>query len=189
MYNRIAENQGWIEVICGSMYSGKSEELIRRLKRARIARQKIMIFKPQIDTRYLHDYIVTHDQIKLEATLVSNAEEILTAAKNADVVGIDEAQFIGAGLVRVVEKLANAGKRVILAGLDMDFRGEPFHPMPHLMAIAENISKLHAICSVCGNQALFSYRTSETENLIDIGSDDKYEARCRMHFKKPPIKE
>lgn len=185
MYNRIAENQGWIEVICGSMYSGKSEELIRRLKRANIARQITMIFKPEIDDRYAENAIVTHDKLKLEASSVKDAEEILTAAQNADVIGIDEAQFIGGDLVGITEKLANAGKRVILAGLDMDFRGIPFEPMPHLMAIAESVTKLHAICSVCGNQALFSYRISDTENLIDIGSADKYEARCRMHFNRP----
>lgn len=182
MYNVLTEKQGWIEVVCGSMYSGKSEELIRRLKRARIAKLKVEIFKPVVDTRYFKEYIVSHDQNKLEAHLIDDPKDILRLAKDADVIGIDEAQFLGEELVAIVNQLAIAGKRVVLAGLDMDYLGRPFHPMPELLSIAESITKLHAICSQCGNPALYSYRTSEEESLIAIGSADKYEARCRNHF-------
>jgi thymidine kinase len=189
MYNVLTEKQGWIEVICGSMYSGKSEELIRRLKRALIAKQKISIFKPQIDVRFSEDHIVSHDKNKLEAIMINNPEDILLLAKDADVVGIDEAQFMGMNLINIVSKLANAGKRVIIAGLDMDYRGEPFHPMPELMAIAEDITKTHAICIICGNLAQYTQRLSEETSLIVLGASESYDARCRNHFIRPHKKE
>ncbi|MCB0279353.1 MAG: thymidine kinase [Calditrichaeota bacterium] len=185
MLNYLHEKQGWIEVICGSMYSGKSEELIRRLKRAEIAKQRIAIFKPYIDERYEKEYIISHDQRKLKSQRIDKPYEMLSLAKNADVIAIDEAQFMDNSLIDVVETLANAGKRVIVAGLDMDYRGEPFHPMPAIIAKAEEVTKVHAICVVCGNPANFSQRIAQNDDLIAIGSNDLYEARCRLHFIKP----
>ena len=182
MLNYLHEKQGWIEVVCGSMYSGKSEELIRRLKRAEIAKQKVEIFKPKLDHRYEKEYIVSHDKRKLESHRIEKAEEILILAKDADVIGIDEAQFLGDSLVKVAAQLANAGKRVVIAGLDMDYKGNPFQPIPDLMAIAENVTKTHAICVVCGNPANFSQRIIASDDIIEIGSEDMYEARCRLHF-------
>ena len=185
MLNYISERQGWIEVVCGSMYSGKTDELIRRLKRATIAKQKVITFKPKIDDRYHKEYIVTHDKNSFEAIVVENPEDILTVGKDADVIGIDEGQFMGIGLIEVVNTLANAGKRVIIAGLDMDYKGKPFSPIPELMAIAEHVQKEHAICVVCGNPANYSQRVIPEEELIAVGSTGMYEARCRLHFVKP----
>lgn len=185
MFNVFHEQQGWIEVICGCMYSGKSEELIRRLKRAAIAKQKVAIFKPKIDVRYVKDHIVSHDKNKLKAHLIDDPEEILTIAQNSDVIGIDEAQFMGEKLPEIVDILANAGKRVIVAGLDLDYRGIPFEPMPAIISIAETVTKTHAICVKCGNPAHYSQRTVEETEIIAIGAQDKYEAVCRLHFRKP----
>lgn len=178
------DGRGWIEVICGGMYSGKSEELIRRLKRAQIAKLKTLIVKPEIDNRYSQDHVVTHDQIALKSELVSSARQILPLATAADVIGIDEAQFLDDELPAVVNHLANVGKRVIIAGLDMDFRGIPFQPMPAILAMAEEITKLHAICTVCGQPANYSYRITDAQQHIEIGSDGAYEARCRIHFQR-----
>jgi len=176
---------GWIEVICGSMFSGKTEELIRRMRRAQIARQRIAIFKPAIDTRFSETEIVSHDDQKLPSLIVKNAQQIIPLALEAQVVGIDEAQFFGKSLVRVCKTLANMGKRVIIAGLDMDFRGEPFYPIPDLLAIAEDITKTHAICVICGNPANYTQRKIESKNQVVIGAGDIYEARCRNCFDAP----
>ena len=176
---------GWIEVICGSMFSGKTEELIRRMRRAQIARQRIAIFKPSIDIRFSETEIVSHDDQKLPSLIIKNAQQIIPLALEAQVVGIDEAQFFGKALVRVCKTLANMGKRVIIAGLDMDFRGEPFHPIPELLAIAEDITKTHAICVVCGNPANFTQRKTKSQNQVVIGAADIYEARCRNCFESP----
>jgi thymidine kinase len=170
---------GWIEVICGSMFSGKTEELIRRIRRARIAKQKTVVFKPKIDIRFSAEHVVSHDQQKAEAIQVADAAEILDLAEDYHVVGIDEAQFFKNNLAEVCNKLANRGKRVIVAGLDQDYRGVPFEPMPNLLAIAEYITKDLAICVVCGNPANRTQRVgSQTERIV-IGATDQYEARCR----------
>ena len=175
--------RGWIEVICGSMFSGKTEEIIRRLKRAEIARQEVEIFKPSLDVRYHQLDIVSHNNAsRIRSTPVDNAASILLLAGDAQVVGIDEAQFFDSGLPEVAEKLANSGVRVILAGLDMDSTGAPFGPMPQLLARAEYITKLHAICARCGALAAYSYRKTEDERLILLGELDVYEARCRACF-------
>lgn len=174
---------GWIEVICGSMFSGKTEEIIRRLKRAEIARQKVEIFKPSLDVRYHHLDIVSHNTTsRIRSTPVDAAASILLLAGEAQVVGIDEAQFFDDGLPEVAEKLANSGVRVIIAGLDMDSSGAPFGPMPQLLARAEYITKLHAICARCGGLAAFSYRKTEESRQIMLGEQDLYEARCRACF-------
>ena len=178
---------GWIEVICGSMFSGKTEELIRRIRRAQIARQRVEIFKPAIDTRYSGAEIVSHDEQKLPSIMVKNAPQIISLSLEAQVVGIDEAQFFGKGLVKVAKTLANMGKRVIIAGLDMDYRGEPFHPIPDLLAIAEDITKTHAICVICGNPANFTQRKTKSKNQVVIGAADIYDARCRNCFEPPVI--
>lgn len=170
---------GSIEVIAGSMFSGKTEELIRRLKRAKIARQKVEIFKPEIDVRYSVNEVVSHDENSIQSTPVSNSANILLLSGNVDVIGIDEAQFFDKGLVDVVVKLANMGIRVIVAGLDMDFKGEPFGPIPDLMAVAEYVTKVHAICVKCGNIAQFSHRLSEKEQIVLLGEKDIYEPLCR----------
>ena len=170
---------GSIEVIAGSMFSGKTEELIRRLKRAKIARQKVEIFKPEIDVRYSVSEVVSHDENSIQSTPVSNSANILLLSGNVDVIGIDEAQFFDKGLVDVVVKLANMGIRVIVAGLDMDFKGEPFGPIPDLMAVAEYVTKVHAICVKCGNIAQFSHRLSEKEQIVLLGEKDIYEPLCR----------
>ncbi len=185
MYTVVQKHMGWIEVICGSMFSGKTEELIRRMRRAQIARQRIAIFKPAIDTRFSETEIVSHDDQKLPSLIVKNAQQIIPLALEAQVVGIDEAQFFGKALVRVCKTLANMGKRVIIAGLDMDFRGAPFHPIPDLLAIAEDITKTHAICVVCGNPANFTQRKTKSRNQVVIGAADIYEARCRNCFEAP----
>jgi thymidine kinase len=183
----VHKHMGWIEVICGSMFSGKTEELIRRMRRAQIARQRIEIFKPAIDTRYSEAEIVSHDEQKLPSRMVKNAPQIISLSLEAQVVGIDEAQFFGRGLVKVAKTLANMGKRVIVAGLDMDYRGEPFHPIPDLLAIAEDITKTHAICVICGNPANFTQRKTKSKNQVVIGATDIYEARCRNCFEPPEI--
>lgn len=176
---------GWIEVIAGSMFSGKTEELIRRIRRAQIAKLKVAVFKPRIDTRYSTDRIVSHSDISIPSIVVDNAQQILELAKDAQVVGIDEAQFFDMDLVDVCEKLANDGKRVIVAGLDQDYRGKPFEPMPQLLAIAEYITKTHAICVVCGNPASKTQRKIKAGERIVVGASDIYEARCRKCFEPP----
>ncbi len=176
---------GWIEVICGCMFSGKTEELIRRLRRAEIARQNIAIFKPRIDKRYSDDHIVSHSDDRLKSIVVDSAAEILSLAKDARVVGIDEAQFFKMDLVEVCESLASAGKRVIIAGLDQDYRGKPFEPIPQLLAVAEYITKTLAICVICGNPADRTQRKTQSEERIVVGAKDIYEARCRKCFVPP----
>lgn len=173
---------GWIEVICGSMFSGKTEELIRRLTRAVIARQKVEIFKPSIDTRYHEQKIVSHADREIRSTPVGFANDILLLAGDCDVVGIDEAQFFDDSIVEVCNQLANSGKRVIVAGLDMDFEGRPFGPMPFLLAVAEFVTKVHAICSQTGELASFSFRLDESNSQVVLGEKDKYEARSRRAF-------
>jgi thymidine kinase len=174
---------GWIEVVCGSMFSGKTEELIRRLNRARIAKQKVEIFKPAIDTRYDDDDVVSHDSNTVSSTAVENASQILFYADEFDVVAIDEAQFFGNDLVDVCNKLAAKGKRVIVAGLDMDYLGKPFGPIPALMASAEYVTKVHAICMKCGSLASYSHRTIKDDKLVVLGETDSYEPLCRACFK------
>lgn len=173
---------GWIEVVCGSMFSGKTEELIRRLNRARIAKQKVEIFKPSIDIRYHHEDIVSHNSSSIRSTPIHSSHEILLLVGDCDVVGIDEAQFFDDGIVEIVNSLAFNGKRVIVAGLDMDFKGNPFGPMPGLMAIAEYITKVHAVCMVCGDVANYSYRKTAAKEQVMLGETDSYEARCRKCF-------
>jgi thymidine kinase len=175
---------GWIEVICGSMFSGKTEELIRRLKRARIAKQKVEIFKPAVDDRYAEADVVSHDENKAESTVVQNAMQILFYADDFEVIGIDEAQFFGNDLVIVCNELAARGKRVIVSGLDMDYKGNPFGPIPQLMAIAEYVTKVHAICIRCGGLANHSHRTVSDDNLVVIGETEAYEPLCRRCFQQ-----
>jgi thymidine kinase len=177
-----SEQKGQIEVICGSMFSGKTEELIRRLTRARLAKQQVEIFKPSVDIRYHDTHVVSHNETSIRSTPVNFAGDILLLSGTCDVVGIDEAQFFDEEIVRVVQLLANQGKRVILAGLDMDFEGKPFDPMPKLMAIAEYVTKVHAICMQCGDLATFSYRLSAATEKVMLGEKDSYEARCRKCF-------
>lgn len=183
---------GRIEVIAGCMFSGKSEELIRRLKRAQIARQKVQVFKPSIDTRYSEIEVVSHNGEKITGIPVKDSAELYSLIdKNADVIGIDEAQFFDDGIVKVANKLADEGFRVILAGLDMDFRREPFGPMPNLLAIADDVQKLHAICTICGEDAMYTQRlingqpANYNDPVIMIGASEKYEARCRKHHYVP----
>ena len=174
------ERRGWIEVICGSMFSGKTEELIRRLKRVEIAHLKAEIFKPSIDTRYDDQKIVSHDENRIHSTPIDNSQTILLLAQNVDVVGIDEAQFFDDQIPAVCEQLALKGMRVIVAGLDMDYQGKPFGQMPNLLAIADYITKLHAICVVCGNIANVSYRKVNTGPRVLLGEKNIYEPRCRI---------
>lgn len=176
------QRSGWIEVVCGSMFSGKTEELIRRLKRARIANQKVQIFKPAKDIRYDAVDVVSHDDNAVNAQPVSMATDILQYCEDVNVIGIDEAQFFGDDLPGVCEKLALRGVRIIIAGLDMDFKGRPFGPMPALLAVAEYITKVHAICPHCGNLATHSYRLSEEQDTVVLGEKDKYEPRCRICY-------
>ncbi|MFQ6604605.1 MAG: thymidine kinase [Fidelibacterota bacterium] len=183
--NLTPSNAGWIEVICGSMFSGKTEELMRRLRRAQIANMDLAIFKPRLDTRYSSEHIVSHNQLKMPSFLVENPEEIITRAETADVIGIDEAQFFNESLVAVCKQLARNKKRVIVAGLDTDYRGEPFGPMPHIMCEADYLTKLRAICVKCGNPATYTQRTSSDRNRIVLGETDKYEARCRDCYQPP----
>jgi len=174
--------RGWIEVICGSMFSGKTEELIRRLKRAKIANLKVEIFKPAIDVRYHVQNIVSHDENRIVSTPVDNSQTILLLASDADVIGIDEAQFFDDQLPEVCDQLAQKGIRVIVAGLDMDYTGKPFGQIPYLLAKADYITKLHAICVKCGNIASYSYRKSADEGQIVLGEKEMYEPRCRFCF-------
>lgn len=176
--------KGWIEVVCGSMFSGKTEELIRRLKRAKFAKQKVEIFKPQIDTRYSEEEVVSHDANSIHSTPVSSSGNIFLLSSDVDVIGIDEAQFFDMGLPEVCQKLADQGVRVIVAGLDMDYRGVPFGPMPHLMAAAEYVTKVHAICVNCGDLAQYTHRKSESEKLVLLGEMDIYEPLCRTCYNK-----
>ncbi len=173
---------GWIEVICGSMFSGKTEELIRRMKRARFARQRVEIFKPALDTRYDETQVVSHDANAIRSTPVSTSTQILLLASEADVVGVDEAQFFDMELVAVVQQLALDGKRVIIAGLDTDYLGKPFEPIPQLMAVAEYVTKLHAICLVCGAPANHSQRLVQGGSRVLLGATEAYEPRCRGCF-------
>lgn len=181
------QRRGWIEVICGSMFSGKTEELIRRLKRVRIAEQSVEIYKPARDTRYSADEVVSHDARSIPSRAIHHPKEILNVAANIDVVGIDEAQFFDETLKEVCEELALRGHRVIVAGLDMDFRGRPFGPMPDLLAVAEYITKLHAICNHCGNLATHTYRLTTDAETVVLGEKDIYEARCRHCFNEGNI--
>lgn len=174
---------GWIEVICGSMFSGKTEELIRRLKRAKIARQHVEIFKPTVEVRYSEDSVVSHDENAIHSTPVDAASQIVLLVGRADVVGIDEGQFFDLDLVNVCQQLAASGKRVIVAGLDQDYLGRPFEPIPQLMAVAEHVTKLHAVCVVCGAPANHSQRITSSEERVVIGAGDAYEPRCRSCFR------
>ena len=176
--------QGRIEVICGSMFSGKTEELIRRLKRARIARQRVVVFKPVIDVRYSADDVVSHDAHSQAAIAVESSHGITAQAAEAQVVGIDEAQFFDEGLPEVCNQLARSGKRVIVAGLDMDFKGIPFGPMPQLMAIADEVTKVHAICVKCGNLAYVSHRIVNDDERVLLGEQQEYEPLCRQCYEK-----
>ena len=173
---------GWIEVICGSMFSGKTEELIRRLKRAEFAKQRVEIFKPQIDTRYHEEEVVSHDENSISSTPVPSSGNIAILADNVDVVGVDEAQFFDEELTEVCIQLANRGARVIVAGLDMDFKGHPFGPIPNLMAVAEYVTKVHAVCVKCGNLANHSHRISKAEALVHLGEKEDYQPLCRKCF-------
>ena len=176
------QRSGWIEVICGSMFSGKTEELIRRLKRAKIANQKVQIFKPSKDTRYDIIKVVSHDENAVDSLPISQSEEIFNHISDVNVVGIDEAQFFDENLPLVCQKLAIDGVRVIIAGLDMDFKGRPFGPIPNLLAVAEYITKVHAICPHCGNLATHSYRLSQEQETVLLGEKDLYETRCRVCY-------
>ncbi|TDO25391.1 thymidine kinase [Sediminibacterium goheungense] len=180
--NLTGERRGWIEVICGSMFSGKTEELIRRLKRAKIANLKVEIYKPAVDVRYDETQVVSHDANSIQSTPIDNSQTILLMAQDVDVVGIDEAQFFDAEIMHVCEMLALRGTRVIVAGLDMDYLGRPFGQMPNLLAIADYITKLHAICMKCGNIANVSFRKVENEGQVLLGEKETYEPRCRKCF-------
>ncbi len=183
------EQFGWIEVICGSMFSGKTEELIRRLKRAKFARQKVEIFKPAVDVRYDDEMVVSHDSNEIRSTPVPAAANIPILADGCDVVGIDEAQFFDDEIVSVCNDLANKGIRVIVAGLDMDFKGNPFGPMPNIMATAEYVTKVHAVCTRTGNLAQFSFRKSKNDDLVLLGETEEYEPLSRGAFYKAMLKE
>ncbi len=183
------EQFGWIEVICGSMFSGKTEELIRRLKRAQFARQKVEIFTPSLDTRYAEDAVTSHDSNQIRSTPVPAAANIPILADNCDVVGIDEAQFFDDEIVKVCNDLANRGVRVIVAGLDMDYKGNPFGPMPALMATAEYVTKVHAICTRTGNLANYSYRKAKSEALVLFGETEEYEPLSRAAFFKAQLRD
>lgn len=178
------KNGGTIEVIAGSMFSGKTEELIRRMRRAQYARQQVEIFKPVIDTRYSKEEVVSHDENSIQSTSVENSANILLLSGNVEVIGIDEAQFFDKGLVEVCQKLADMGIRIIIAGLDMDFKGQPFGPMPELMAIANYVSKIHAICMRCGSIAQFSYRLGSNNRQVLLGEQSEYEPLCRVCYNK-----
>jgi thymidine kinase len=182
--NKTGRKRGWVEVVCGSMFSGKTEELIRRLKRAQFAKQKVEIFKPLIDTRYHEIKVVSHQGSEIHSTPVPSSSNILLMASDVDVVGIDEAQFFDSGLPSVCNQLANRGVRVIVAGLDLDYMGKPFGPMPELMACAEYVTKVHAICLSCGELAYISHRKTDHENLVVLGETDTYEPLCRSCYNK-----
>jgi thymidine kinase len=179
-----AHRPGRIEVVCGSMFSGKTEELIRRMRRAQFARQKVEIFKPAIDVRYSEEDVVSHDQKHIQSTPIDSAGSILLLSSDIDVVGIDEAQFFDDGIVDVCNELANRGVRVIVAGLDMDYKGKPFGPMPALCAIADDVTKVHAICVKCGNLAYVSHRKVESEQRVLLGETTEYEPLCRECYQK-----
>jgi thymidine kinase len=176
------EKSGWIEVICGSMFSGKTEELIRRLKRAKIAQQKVEIFKPSIDTRYDDEEVVSHDANSIRSTPVQSSNQILLMVNDCDVIGIDEAQFFDEELAAVCNTLANNGIRVIVAGLDMDYLGKPFGPIPALLSTAEYVTKVHAICPYCGDLANYTHRTIDQEGQVMLGEAESYEPLCRKHY-------
>src|SRR5574344_1376350 len=184
MFLENAKKSGWIEVVCGSMFSGKTEELIRRLRRAEFANLRVEIFKPMIDIRYSNVEVVSHDAKSINSTPVESSASILHLTGDVDVVGIDEAQFFDDGIVGVCQHLADHGIRVIVAGLDMDYLGKPFGPMPALMAVAEHVDKVHAICVRCGDPAQHSHRLSKSEKLVELGEKDKYEPLCRHCFNK-----
>lgn len=175
---------GWVEVICGSMFSGKTEELIRRIKRAQFANQKLLLFKPAIDNRYSEENVVSHQGNALQAKIISNSNDIWNHWTNERVVAIDEAQFFDENIIGVANDLAKKGVRVILAGLDMDYLGKPFGPMPQLLSIAEYVTKVHAICVSCGNLAQYSHRTAEEKEQVLVGAVEKYEPLCRSCFNK-----
>jgi len=179
-----SQQLGWIEVICGSMFSGKTEELIRRLKRAEFAKQKTLIFKPTTDVRYSESKVVSHDSNEIISTPVKSSKQIIQLSKDIDVVALDEAQFFDDGIVDVCNELANSGKRVIIAGLDMDYEGNPFGPMPNLMAVAEFVTKVHAICTKTGNLANYSHRISKSKDLVLLGEREEYEPLSRLAFKE-----
>lgn len=178
---------GWIEIICGSMFSGKTEELIRRLRRARIARQKTEVYKPTLDARYGDDAVVSHDENAVDTTPVDTASQILLMTSEADVIGIDEAQFFDDELVGVCQQLARDGRRVVVTGLDTDYRADPFDPIPQLMAVAEHVTKLHAVCVVCGGPANHSQRIVPGEARVLVGATESYEPRCRQCFEPHPV--
>ncbi len=185
MLNVVSRDLGWIEVIVGSMFSGKTEELIRRLRRAQIAQQTVAIFKPVIDNRYSEDHLVSHSEQRIPSTAVDDVREILKKSKDARVIAIDEGQFFGPEIVEVCQKLADQGKRVIVAGLDQDYRGLPFAPMPQVMAIAEYVTKTLAICVKCGNPANKTQRVTRQTDRVVVGALDAYEARCRSCYEHP----
>lgn len=181
--NAMRGNLGWIEVVCGPMFSGKSEELIRRLRRAEIARQRVQIFKPIIDQRYSSDHIVSHSDLRIHSDSVATAAEVQAKLDlRTEVIGIDEAQFLGEAVVELVVRLADMGKRIVIAGLDTDYLGRPFHPMPELLAVADEITKTLAICMQCGNPAKHTQRLIASQDLIVVGAEGMYEARCRRCF-------
>ncbi|MCK5029271.1 MAG: thymidine kinase [Bacteroidales bacterium] len=182
--NKKSKHRGWVEVICGSMFSGKTEELIRRLRRAEYAKLKVEIFKPLVDVRYSEEDVVSHDENTIRSTPVESSGNILLLAGNVDVIGIDEAQFFDKNLIDVCNKLANSGIRVVVAGLDMDYLGKPFGPIPALMAEAEYVTKVHAICMHCGNLAQYSHRIAESDKLVLLGETNEYEPLCRVCFNK-----
>ncbi len=179
---KLEPQAGWIEIICGCMFSGKTEELIRRTNRAIIAKQVVKIFKPTLDIRYDNDKVVSHNKNHLHSYPIDSARRILQSASKCDVVAIDEAQFFGNELVEIATQLANRGQRVIISGLDMDFEGTPFEPIPSLMSVAEFVTKLHAICVRCGRSANYSYRLARSNQKVLLGEKDTYEARCRHCF-------
>jgi len=176
------QRSGWIEVVTGCMFSGKTEELIRRIKRATIANQKVKIFKPKTDDRYSEEEVVSHNENAISSIPIEHCRDIIIKVEDAEVVGIDEAQFFTMDLIKVTEQLALNGVRVVIAGLDLDFRGKPFGPMPHLLAIAEYVTKVHAICPHCGNLATHSYRLTEDQDTVLLGEKDAYEPRCRTCY-------
>jgi len=182
MFLENTNQAGWIEIVAGSMFSGKTEELIRRMKRAKIAKQTTEIFKPKIDVRYSEKNVVSHDSNSIHSTPVENAKEILSKVEGIQVVGIDEAQFFGVELIDVCNTLANNGARVIVAGLDMDFAGKPFGPIPGLFAVAVYVTKVHAICMKCGSLAQYSHRLADNKSLVDLGEKDKYQPLCRSCY-------
>ncbi len=183
--HNMPQQTGWIEVICGCMYSGKTEELIRRLRRAQIARQKVLIFKPKVDNRYSSDHIVSHNEQSLSSVVIENPSDILKLSADAQVIGIDEGQFFSNDLIEVCETLASQGKRVIVAGLDQDYRAHPFEPIPQLLSLAEYITKTLAICMVCGNPADRTQRITQQQELVVVGAKGVYEARCRKCYVPP----